>query len=192
MSVFTKDKVWFSADKQTYWEHDPGGNSGAGDAALFLNGVEHITVSSDGVTLSDALTVGGALSVTGAVAASGRLSAVAGMSWSVEGSSAPIAGGSTLSLDAVVSVIAGTTGGLVYTMPAPSSAGIFKIITNISTASTGHIDFTTGVLIQGFATAGNLNLLPHGTVGLISLSTVAYKILFPTTVATVLFTTLST
>lgn len=187
MSIFTKDKVWFSADKQTYWEHD----AGARDAALFVEGKEVITATTDGVTVTGTFNPSGAVAVGGALSAAGRLSAVGGMSWSVEGSSTPIAGLSTLSLDAVVSVISGSTGGLVYVLPAPSSAGIVKLITNIG-PSTGHIDFTTGVLIQGFATAGNLNLLPGACVGLISLTTVAYKIMFPTTVATVLFTTLST
>jgi hypothetical protein len=34
MTIFTRDKVIFSADKQTYWEFDPG----TGTAALYVNG----------------------------------------------------------------------------------------------------------------------------------------------------------
>jgi hypothetical protein len=183
MSLFTRDKIWVSADKRSYIEYD----AGVKDMAFFVEGDEVVTLTSGGMT------VHGTLASSGALAVGGRLSAVGGMSWSVEGTpAAPVAGGSTFSLDAVVSIIAGTTGGLVYTLPAPSSAGILKIVANISTASTGHIDFSSGAMIQGYSTANNINLLPNGEVGLLSLSTVAWLMLFPTTVATAIVSTLAT
>jgi hypothetical protein len=47
MSIFTRDKVWFSADRGTYWEYDPG----SGNARLVVDGVPAIEATKTAVSL---------------------------------------------------------------------------------------------------------------------------------------------
>ena len=42
MSLFTRDKIWFSADKRTYWIYDPG----SGAATLYVDDVAVLSATS--------------------------------------------------------------------------------------------------------------------------------------------------
>lgn len=44
MSIWTRDKIYMSADKQTYWEFDPG----TGTATLYVNGTAVQSFTSSG------------------------------------------------------------------------------------------------------------------------------------------------
>lgn len=197
MSVWTSDKVWFSRDKRTYWEHRPGNN----DARLIVNDTAVVTISTTGMTVADltisddfgvtgAMTVGETLGVTGAVTAGGRFTASAGLSYSY---STGIATASTITLDTVVSLLTATGAAPTYVLSAPTSAGIVKILINTEADSTHKIDFPAGDLVNLNSTESYISVGPaHACVGLISLSTDTWAIMFPSfSTATVAVSTVS-
>jgi hypothetical protein len=176
MSIWTKDQIFFSADKRTYWSHDPGANSGNGAAVLTLNGVDVISLSSDDVSVTGDMTVGGTL-----VGGLSGLVPVGGLSLAV---SSGIAALSTLSAYGV-SVLTATAAGPIYVMPAPSSAGILKIILQTEADSTHHIDFGAGVFVDGQSTLADLHMTGQCAVGLLSISATEWRILFRTSTTSV-------
>lgn len=197
MSIWTRDKVWFSVDKRTYWEHRPGNN----DARLSINDSIVVTISTTGavfngdVNTTGDLTVAGAAAITGALTAgaltpSGRLTAGAGLSFSY---ATGVASASTIGLDTVVSLLTATGAAPTYVLSAPTSAGIVKILINTETDSTHHIDFPAGDLVNSNATESYINMGPaHTVVGLISLSTDQWAIMFPSfSTATVVVSTVA-
>lgn len=90
MSIFTRDKVFISADRKSYIEYDPG----TAAFNIVVDGTTVFSSTSAATTLALALTFSGALTVTGALAASSTL-AVTGATTPTGGIAA--AGGFTFS-----------------------------------------------------------------------------------------------
>lgn len=71
MSIFTRDKIWISADKASYIEYDPG----TATFSLVVNGTTVMTSTTSATVLALATTVTGAYTPTGGIAAAGGFSA---------------------------------------------------------------------------------------------------------------------
>lgn len=71
MSIFTRDKIWISADRRSYIEYDPG------DATfdLYVDDTLFLSSTSSATTFALALTLTGAVTPTGGIAAAGGFSA---------------------------------------------------------------------------------------------------------------------
>lgn len=199
MSIWTRDKVWFSTDKRTYWEHRPGNN----DARLVLNDTAVITISTTGATIadlniSDDMAITGDLAVTGGLAVTGAVTVSSAGSLGVAGSlsfalATGVATASTIPNSPIVSLLTATAAAPTYVLAAPSSAGIIKILINTETDSTHHIDFPSGDLVNLGSTESYINMGPaYACVGLISLSSDQWAILFPSfSTATVVVSTVA-
>lgn len=186
MSIFTRDKIWFSADKRTYWEARPGNQ----DARLIVNDTAVITISTTGctipdLTITDDFTVGDDLTVTGDAAVTGNLTLTgtltAGANGLILGVSTGVASLSTLSFE-VVSLLTATGAAPTYVLPTPTAAGQLKILVAVEADSTHKVDFTGADLVNGFSTANYIGLVaggPSACVGLLSLSTDAWQVLWP-------------
>lgn len=168
MSVFTKDKVFIAADRRSYLEHDKGGNSGDGDIGLFLNDTEVWNVNANAMTVNVPLTAN-------SLVASSRVEAD-GLSLAVTS----VAAASTIPADGV-SFLTSSADAPTWVLENPSSGGIIKILLFDSSGSTAHIDFTSGTKVNGLSTDSYLNVSGSGAIGLISLSSIDWRILFPST-----------
>lgn len=71
MSIFTRDKVFISADKASYIEFDPG----TATFSLVVNGTTVLTSTSSATVLALATSLTGAFTPTGGIAAAGGFSA---------------------------------------------------------------------------------------------------------------------
>lgn len=71
MSIFTRDRIWISADKRTYIEFDPG----TGTFNIVVNGTTVMSSTSSALTLEIASTLTGAQTPAGGIAAAGGFSA---------------------------------------------------------------------------------------------------------------------
>lgn len=176
MSIWTRDKVWFSPDKRTYWEHRPGNQ----DARLIVNDTAVITISTTGATINGDLTLGDDVAVPGDLAVAGTLGG-SGTNLTLTLSTG-VATASTLSLS-VVSLLTATAAAPTYVLPSPTAAGQLKILVAVEADSTHKVDFAgASDLINGFSTASYIGLVaggPSACVGLLSLSTSAWQILWP-------------
>ena len=71
MSLYTRDKIWISADKATYIEYD----AGAATFYLYVNGTLALSSTSSAIVLALATSMTGAYTPTGGVAAAGGFTA---------------------------------------------------------------------------------------------------------------------
>lgn len=71
MSIFTKDKLWISADKSTYIEYD----AGTATFNIVVQGTTVFSSTSSAVTLAVATSLTGAQTPTGGIAAAGGFTA---------------------------------------------------------------------------------------------------------------------
>ncbi len=71
MSIFTRDKIWISADKRTYIEYD----AGTATFSIVVDGTTAMTATSSAVAIAIATSITGAYTPTGGIAAAAGFSA---------------------------------------------------------------------------------------------------------------------